>query len=159
MRDYGSGTSAMQYLNVKQVAAKLPPMTEGDMQIFVQFLTGAVMWGATRIEFHPERWRLLLDNMLHHRAYPADKLHWMSPKKGDDSDYGRIAIPLAFTIEGGMLTCMLMQRQEHTDEGEHEEVISGQGPVYPVPEADPEVSLDERADKMGIVLPFKPKLH
>lgn len=133
--------------------AELPPMTEGDMHAFVQRLSSLILMGVTRIEVHPARWRFLLDSMLRLGAYPADKLHWMEPREDTPEDYERVAVPVMLSTGDGLLTCMLMGRRIHADEGEYGPAIDAQAEHYPVPQDDPLHDARERAKKSGIILP------
>lgn len=136
-------------------AEQLPPMTEHDMHVIVHLLTSAATLGVTRMEFHPARWRMILDNILNHGVYPAGKLHWMGPVDNTVEDYSRVSVPIMFTVNDGLLTCMLMQRQPHDDEGEYGEAIDSQGSIYPKPdEMTEDEKVQERARDAGIVIPF-----
>ena len=109
----------------------VPPMGLEDVRLFIQTLTGAVMMGATRIEFHRARWRFLCTSLLIHKAYDYAQIRFI----GDVEDFEHATMHLQFTTDDGQINCLLMQRQDHPDTESDVEraLLDGQGPNYPIP--------------------------
>lgn len=120
----------------------LPALTREDVAAFVQVLTALVMMGATRIELHPARWRLVLNGLILHRAYDINQLRYVNGIE----DVDHAVMELEFATERGKVGCLLMQRASwHEDESEEQRRwLDLQGDCYDIPE---EPSAIETPDK------------
>ena len=109
----------------------IPPMTSDDVRLFIQMITGVVLMGATRIEFHAARWRFICTSLFTHRAYQNEQIRFIDGIE----DFEHATMHIQFATDTGQVNCIIMLRQDHpaTETADETMLLDSQGSSYPVP--------------------------
>ena len=109
----------------------LPDLTQEDVMALIRVITAHVLMGATRIEFHPARWRLIFRGLILHRAYDISQVRYIDGIEILD----HAVCEVEFATKQGKVGCLLMQRQRHKDETQAQsDWLDSQGGAYDVPD-------------------------
>lgn len=96
-----------------EIEEELPLMSAGEVRMFIGSLTGLVLMGVTRLEFHPARWPMVFNSLIKHRAIDLDQVRWLDDV--EDMDHALIMVQLG-TGDDQHVFSLLRQRGDHDDE-------------------------------------------